>query len=360
MSIKEKAVIELIKLTTFPIKVLLAKFPNKMSKLLTELSKAIEPRDYYIETRVMPKKMSNIPLFLYNDDTLKELAIVLQGPICNKDNYTLETIRYYRKLYPQSKVILSTWKNQGNIINEIESLGAIVVESADVKNPGVVNTNRQKFTTLRGIEKAKELGAKYVAKTRTDQCLRRPHVFQFMLNLLKEFPVSENSQKERIIVLPTICAGDVFYPYTFGDYFFMGRIEDMYNLWNFPDDTNPERPIMQSKREQSKYCNEGTMIRNYLDKIKSKHDFTIKDHWEILKNYFICLDNGIVNLHYAKNDSTHIYSKSVNQMQSEYAEDDNEILLKTENFGFVNWLNLYYDSMKYNKSLETNADSPLW
>ena len=71
----------------------------------------------------------------------------------------------------------------------------------------------------------------------------------------------------------------------------------------------------------------------------------------------IGLDNGIVNLHYAKDDSTHIYSKSVNQMQSEYISFDSDSQLKTENFGFVNWLNLYYGTLKYSKELEKYADA---
>ena len=358
MKLKNQMSKLIIRLSTMPIKIIIKLLPNKKERILGLLCNEIQDNSNYIEYRLMPKDCSQIPVIEYNTSTIQKMGIILQGPICIKDNYTFNTIKYYRKMYPSATIILSTWKGENQeAIHSIKDLGVEIILNDDIPNPGVVNTNRQKYTTLNGIIRAKELGLQYVAKTRTDQCLRRPHVFEFMINLLDIFTPSNNFQKKRIITLPTICAGDVFYPYTFGDYFFFGTVEDMLALWDFPDDVNPERPIFESKRMQSEFCNEGTMIRNYLKLIGAKCDFSIEDHWNLMKNYFIGLDNGIVNLHYAKDDSTHIYSKSVNQMQSEYISFDSDSQLKTENFGFVNWLNLYYGTLKYSKDLEKYADA---
>lgn len=358
MNLRNKTLNLMIDVCALPIKTAMKIVPEKKEKILGLLCNSLQDNSYYIEYRLMPKECDSIPVIAYNASSIRKTGIILQGPICTRDNYTLNTIKYYKKMYPCSTIILSTWKGENqDAIDEIKDLGTVVILNDDVLNPGVVNTNRQKHTTLNGIIKAKELGLQYVAKTRTDQCLRRPHVLDFMINLLEVFPPENTFQKKRIITLPTICAGDVFYPYTFGDYFFFGTVDDMKTLWDFPDDVNPERPILESKRQQSEFCNEGTMIRNYLNLIGAKCDYSIEDHWSLMKDYFIGLDNGIVNLHYAKDDIYHLYSKSVNQMQSEYVSHDSDFQLKTENFGFVNWLNLYYGTLKYDKELEKYADA---
>src|SRR3990167_11502815 len=39
-------------------------------------------------------------------------AIIIQGPIRREDNFTLETVKLYRKHSPAATVILSTWEDE--------------------------------------------------------------------------------------------------------------------------------------------------------------------------------------------------------------------------------------------------------
>lgn len=360
-SIKGKVGVFLIGFFSVPFKFALTRFPQIAPYIMSAFCTSVRPKDYYLEFRMMPRKPSDIPLFLYEDDTLKDLGIILQGPICYNDDYTYETVKYYRKLYSKATVIVSTWDYEDEkTLKRIEELGAVVVLSRDPENPGIVNTNRQIVSTVNGILKAKELGLKYVAKTRTDMCLRRPHVFQFIINLIKLFPIDNAHQKERIAVLPVFCSGTVFFPYTFSDAFCMGNVDDVYNFWNAPFDNDPNYHIMPSKKLQAKECNEGVFIRNYLSFLDEKIDYTVQNHWEIIKKYFLCLDTAMVNMHYNKDDFNHFYAKSVNFMQGEYTLNDSVEALNTEDFGFVNWVNLWSESMQYEKSVEKYAEASIW
>ena len=336
--------------------------PNKLDVVFTDFCNAAQPKDYYLEYKLFPKKITSIPFYSYQKKgSLDKLAIILQGPISKEDNYTIETVKFYRQMYPEAKTIVSTWKDEDlKSIEELKKLGAIVVQSEDPAFPGLVNTNRQKVSTLAGIYEAQRLGMEYVAKTRTDQRLCRPHAFEFLINMLDLFPSNFNIQKKRIISLPTICAGDVFYPYTTGDYFFMGTICDMEMLWNFPDDLSTERIVADTKKNQAKVCNEGIMLRNYLEMINGELDYSIKNYWDLIKGGFICLDNGMVNLHYLKHDLNHYYSKSVNMMQNEFSFNDDKNKLKTECFGFVNWINLYYGQLSYEECVEKYAEASIF
>lgn len=361
ISFKRRVGMALISFFSKPFKYAVRRFPQHAHTILSWFCINIQPKDFYVEYKMFPKKPSAIPLYIYEDDSLSDLGIILQGPICYKDDYTYETVKYYRKLYSKSTIIVSTWDYEDkDALKRIEELGAVIVLNKDPENPGIVNTNRQKLTTLSGIVKAKELGLKYVAKTRTDMCLRRPHVFQFIMNLIKLFPLSSPLQNERIAILPVYSSGTVFFPYTMLDAFCMGNVDDIYKFWNSPDDVDPEYHIMPSKRLQAKECNEGVAVRNYIHQLEENIDYSVRNHWEIMKDFFLGLDIGTVNLHYSKDDNGHLYSKSVNYMQGEYTWNDSDLFVNTENFGFVNWVNLYSGSMKYDESVEKYADASVW
>ena len=47
--------------------------------------------------------------FRYN---FSDTAIVLQGPIAYENNYTADTIRLYRKVYPNAPIVVSTWPGE--------------------------------------------------------------------------------------------------------------------------------------------------------------------------------------------------------------------------------------------------------
>lgn len=74
--------------------------------ILNEVSKVLSSKKYDVSFKILPKiKDTNLSLKYMVDN----LAIVMQGPIRKEENFTYNTVKYYRHMYPNVKVIVSTW-----------------------------------------------------------------------------------------------------------------------------------------------------------------------------------------------------------------------------------------------------------
>ena len=50
----------------------------------------------------------------------------MQGPIILEENLTLETLKFYKNIFPENQLILSTWKNEE--IKSIEKLKILILK----------------------------------------------------------------------------------------------------------------------------------------------------------------------------------------------------------------------------------------
>ncbi len=119
----------------------------------------------------------------------KMVAIVMSGPLIAKDNFTLETVKLYEKLYPGSTVIISIWENESlNIINQLKATGNCEV---------LLNELPRDFRmydsdlTMAGLRRAKELGKEYVFITRCELRFVKLGLIDFLVALCKEFSVDK-------------------------------------------------------------------------------------------------------------------------------------------------------------------------
>src|SRR6185503_18530873 len=114
---------------------------------------------------------------------------------------------------------------------KIRNEGAMVVLSDKPEYAGYSNINNQIKSSIAGIFKAKELGVKYVMKTRTDQRIYGLNVVDYFINLIRIFPLKNiNVQKERLIV-PSLNTY-LFRIYGISDMTMFGDIDDMILYWN--------------------------------------------------------------------------------------------------------------------------------
>ncbi len=166
-----------------------------------------------------------------------DVAIVMQGPIDYERDFTLETLMRYRRLYPNTLIILSTWKGEINddFREVISAIGITIVENDMPSDRGPSNIACQVASSLGGISRAeKETGVRYVLKTRTDQAFYLPDFLLYFRNTLKTYPVRNAGLKERIIFLGThgsMCT----YPFRITDFMAFGTIDDVKNLYMVPD-----------------------------------------------------------------------------------------------------------------------------
>ena len=106
---------------------------------IKKLCMSIKDKQYYYAVYIRPKCHER-DVFVEGLNYKHKIAIILQGPICTENNMTIDTVNFYHKMYPYSKIIISTWKGEdSNIINELESLGAVVLSNNLPSKSGVLN-----------------------------------------------------------------------------------------------------------------------------------------------------------------------------------------------------------------------------
>lgn len=235
------------------------------------------------------------------------VAIVMQGSLSLKNNITLETAKLYKKYFPETILILSTESDQDPVVlKKIKELGWNLVLNERPLFRGHHNINCQLSTSFAGLQKAKELGAKYAIKTRTDQRMYNKNAIQLFLNLDKLYPPDEDSSQTRRLFLPNL--GTLKYrPYGVGDMLMFGHIDDMLEYWGIPQDTrNIQLKDSFSILDTAKTrITEVYIATEYLKKLGYNFDWTLEDTWQVYGKYFCIFDHSLLDLFWYKNIGLH-------------------------------------------------------
>lgn len=223
-------------------------------------------------------------------------AIVLQGALLKTHDFTLETIRIYKKFYPGIRLIVSTWEGEdAAYVERIRGEGATVLLNQKPSYNGPFNINFQIISAFRGIEEAKRQGAAQVLKTRTDQRMYNKNNFETMENLLAYFPPSERShQKQRLLF---VHGGNKYQPFHLPDVFVFGAIEDMLEYW--------EPTLVDQKTDYANFLPEIHLASRFLKKKGWTLDWTTQAMWQTHRECFIALDWSDVELYWYKYDRYH-------------------------------------------------------
>lgn len=303
--------------------------------------------DYYLPYNVIPK-VPNIKSCIFTKNSFSDVAVLLQGPLEKQDNFTLNTVRLYKKIYPGIVIIISTWANQDkkNII-ELEEEDCIIILNDNFIECGFGNLNYQIKTTMEGIKKAKSLNIKYVLKSRSDLRINKNFSIGYMKQLIEDFPVMSNNKmglSGRIITL----AGNMMMPLYFSDFMYFGYTDDLFNLFDIPMDTrNVSRSQLFYKK---KYGVKFTADKFYIDlpaevylinSFISKYvdvTYTVKFYWDLIKKYFITLDFGDIGV---------VWPKYSTHNDDWLSEDMNKYHNSLQSF-----YQIYNDELVYDESFE--------
>lgn len=238
----------------------------------------------------------------YYDRPRESWAIVIQGPIEPKSDYTVETARAYRSWFPEASIIISTWSDEsGSTLSELKQMGCEVVISDSRENvPWDSNVNRQMITSYAGIRRAQDLGCQYAAKTRSDQRVRNPHSFLALRSLLALYPQQPNSTQQARLVVPSL---DTFALRLYGvsDHFMYGHITDLLNFWSgeldFRRPSNGRGNLEEYARQR---IAEVFFATSFLERIGEPLEWTLAHYWRVLGERFIVVDSMFLDLHWPK------------------------------------------------------------
>ena len=277
----------------------------------------------------------------------KQLAIVIQGPITRENDFTLETVKIYKKHFSDAFIILSTWEDElPVIIKQFEELGVSVLLNKKPDYAGISNINFQIVSSRNGIRKAREFGAEYVLKTRTDQRIYAPNVADYLYNITEVFPVREGySQKKRIVGMSLNTFK--YRMYGLSDMLIYGHIDDMILYWDVSLDQrvfNAEE-IEESGSSLRKFAMwricEVYLATEFLIKAGRKLGWSIEDSWEAFADHFCIIDKEQLDIFWMK------------PYRLEYRWLSYTGMVKFQEITFREWLNIYsnLDSIKISEAV---------
>ena len=278
----------------------------------------------------------------------KKIAVILQGPLIEKDSFTLNTVRRYMDYSNDLVVIVSTWNDESSeTIAQINAVGAIVVTSTKPDMPGIAHINYQLVSMQAGIKVAQNLGCEYICKTRTDQRLYNSSSFHYMALLLEEYPSSSSIIKNRIIAFSTEY-GSLYKPYYISDFLYFGKKDDMTAFLTIPLDSRNIGFTKCKSREaaEGELIPEIYIIRKYIKAIEGNYDTTIRGYWEFVKDCMILVDKSQFDLYWPKYDER--YCEHIRNGSYSVANEN----IREFNFDFGTWLCLYKGILEYKPEYE--------
>lgn len=263
------------------------------------------------------------------------VCIIVQGNLMYEDDFTFETIKLYRKLYPSSTIVLSTWDDEDeSMITRIKLLGCHVIQSSKPNLPGHGNLNFQIYSTNAGIKYAEKIGAQYVLKTRTDQRICAPQSLTFLLNTLKNYPISlKRDDIGRLVVMSNGCFSNRLYNVT--DMLLFGKLSDIRNYFSAPYDNRYK--VDYSQENQIEYSKnrpgEIYLSTHYIERLGFELQWTKSDSEFYFRELFVVVDSESLDFFWPKyTDHEYRWRRYINNKMSQLTYRD--------------WLRLYMQTRR--------------
>ncbi|MCR5418296.1 MAG: hypothetical protein K6E84_05210 [Lachnospiraceae bacterium] len=234
-------------------------------------------------------------------------AIVLQGPLKKEEDFTLETVRLYKKLYPDCLIVLSTWDSEKDYLQPFYDEGIIICVNEPPIHSGALNCSFQAKSAHEGIERAKAYGCERICKTRTDQRFYRPELFSYLEDVIDQFPMRIDSiQKNRLIAISYTTFSNRLYHIC--DMFLYGDSEDVARYFSGRMDERDWELIKWTDNIQYSKLRAGEVwfTADYIESLGYELKWTYEDSAYYLREFFVIIDTDLIDLYWAKySDNEH-------------------------------------------------------
>jgi hypothetical protein len=302
----------------------LKKIYSKLNFIKTNLNKKIEhqsivtketgflidfTKDNYLTFHLRPKKSENFYL-KSTAKTEEKFAIIIQGPIQDKFFFLKNTIEIYKKIFPNSSIIISTWENENiNLINTLKKENIFILFNKE-PSKSLSNIDHQIYSTNSALKFAKEIGAKYSIKTRADIRINKNNLETFLLSLIRTFPAKKNNFINSRIIVPSLITFK-YRIYSLSDIVMFGETEDLIKY--FDKETFAEGLKKFNLNENNLLKNETPIIAEiflcsrFVNNLEGKISWELNNWWATLKNYFCVIDNSSLDLFWYKYDWEYEY-----------------------------------------------------
>ena len=219
-----------------------------------------------------------------------------------QDMFTLNTAGSYRAMFPDAKIVISTWQEESyRLCRETQTDGIELVFSDKPGNPGINNTNFQMVTAHAGIARANELGVEFVMKTRTDQRIYNNLTLDILHNWIRTNPLAEPSnrgQSERVIFLSL--NSFLYRMYGLSDMFTFSHVSDALDYWSGRLD---DRSTIDHANTLREWVSQRPVEVWFYSEWLRKHEpleWTLEHYWRSLSERTVVLDSSSLDLYWPK------------------------------------------------------------
>jgi len=261
-------------------------------------------------------------------------AMVIQGAVLKENDFTLESIKTYKKIFSGSIIILSTWEDEDpEYLEKIKKENIVILLNKRPEYSGQQNINYQIISSLNGLKKAGELGAEYAIKTRTDQRIYGFNLNEFLVNLVEKFPIDRKWKQNKRIVGINLNSFK-FRLYGVSDMFLFGDIQDMIIYFSPELDKRKLGEEIKNCKTTRDFCNlrlcEIYLSSEFLSKVGRELKWTLEDSFRVFADHFIIIDKETIDLYWPK------YSR-----YKEYRYLNYKNMTFLQELNFREWFNLY-------------------
>ncbi|SDB67343.1 WavE lipopolysaccharide synthesis family protein [Butyrivibrio sp. INlla16] len=290
---------------------------NFACNLMIPYSQAMENNtDCYVTYDLHPKKAVDVNNWLYySGGNASQCCIVMQGPLRTADDFTLETVKYYKKVFPNVSVIVSTWINEDKKTIHLlkKETNCIVIQNELPSSAGDGNINYQRVSSYYGMCEAIRQNKKYVLKTRTDTRITMPGIFDDLVELLKNHPINDvGIQNERVIFFNAYA----FLPFNESGTFYFGEANDLKLMFSnekaaeikYKDGYNGNLFAAQKITYRMLFKKGSSLMdfsKFFFEKVGENVECNIKQWWEICGRRAICLPIAYLRPLWLKYDFNH-------------------------------------------------------
>ena len=312
-----------------PPNILMQKFARGLTTFLDPDCQNIKVQFFDTRTRVEPKF------------DIDDVGVVMQGPLVYENNYTLQTARWYRRLYPNIPIVISTWKGEATeqFRADCKKHSIVLLENELPSEPGFAHINFQLESSFQGVKFIKEnTNVKFVLRSRVDQRFYRQDFLVYLKNMLKAFPPFGNKLKGRIAALGSRYTR-IWLPFGVSDFFYFGTIEDIYKLFSIRRQTSADRkhadrhgswrnkfqslparyecPMPRPNPRQFVSDKKVSQFHRIMARLISPEPYIMKTfyseqiapfdpndalevYWKFIRDYLTIVDGNLISLHWPK------------------------------------------------------------
>lgn len=302
--------------------------PSKRGGLKSLYMAQLYTGDDYTLVSSVPKQIDDIAVKGSRRD-FSDVAIILQGPVVVRDNFTFVTVRMYRKYYNRIRIIVSTWKDADvKVVEQLKGEGADVIlnDYPDINPAG--NLNYQLTTSLAGVRRAREMGAKYAVKTRTDQRYYNPCALSMLQGLYQE---------GKIIFLGGIVNSYYGRPFYLSDFFAYGSIKELEILYSCDFDTEEAVRTRTEAKQHARF----RQFTEWVNRADMNCDVTVPVEYEDATISYACPEIRIAYHYFLQKERREKYGTIKAAYDAFLCKD--VILVNADCLGFY-WLKYKYQA----------------